>query len=433
MANEKLYSPDEARDVLMKATKEKLDGFAREIEGLKARELKKALIPNHKHNPGVEAGAGVEDVPPGKTTKGSMGTGLDGSMGSGAAPMMNDLDKGELCKKCGKGHKALDKCMGKYDEMDKAVDKIVVHKPERSPKPVPPDADHTVRKEKDKVIYEAKKTELVDAKGKRTTSGIHPDSTLPEDKKPELVNKPGKTPEKAGSGGAIIKGKEIKKAERHDFSAKSTGPGSSCSICGKGRVGHEERGYETAETKARRDAEPDSDKKGPKIKKADPLSHPDLLSLPKDGEKKDPKKPEPVKKAATPPMAKPPSGQNMGTSVPTSAPKAPKAPMMKGVMNDVVQRESAQMGAPAPKPAGPAKMPTPEQHAGRAAHFADAMGGAFQPKPAPLAAPKPALRLKSPKAAGVTAGPAAAPKPVMNAARPAKPGIFAKLANKFKG
>jgi hypothetical protein len=154
------------------------------------------------------------------------------------------------------------------------------------------------------------------------------------------------------------------------------------------------------------------------------------------------------------PVAKPPSGVNMA-KVPTSAPKpamakgltnmtsaarsserAPTAGSMaksedvkKGIMSDaarnsdpMVASHAAHVASQKPAPA-PKKMPTPEQHASRAAEFDAALGGQYQPTPSPAAKPQ---GLKSPKAAGVVAS-----KPVMNAARPAKPGIFATLSAAF--
>jgi hypothetical protein len=298
VADEKTYSPEEAREILIKATREKVDAYAKEIEALRTRELKKSLIPNHKHNQGSQASAGIEDVPHGKINP----KGVDKAMA-----------KEELCKQCGKGHE-LDKCGGEI-EMGKDP---------------------------------AKKSELVDAKGAKKDNHTVSGSKLPPDAG-KHVNKPGKSSKTAGSGGVILPGSKLKKS-------------------------------------------------------------------------------------ATPPMAKPPSGANMGTAVPTSAPKAPKAPMAKGMLADGAKQADPISAAHAAKTAGAApkvKMPTPAEHAQRAAGFEAAAGGAFQPKPAAPAA-KPAVKLPglaSPKAAGVTRSAG----PVMNAARPApavKPGIFGKLFGK---
>jgi hypothetical protein len=342
VADEKLYTPEEAREVLIKATREKVDAYAKEIEALRTRELKKSLIPNHKHNQASQASSGVEDVPPGKIN----GKGVDKSMA-----------KEELCKQCGKSSHGLEKCgemtpgkAEKAEDMDKAVDKIVVHG-DKKPAPAPPGADYTVKQGKGQTVIEAKKSELVDAKGNKKDNHTVAGSKTPPDAG-KHVNKPGKSSKTAGSGGVILPGSKLKKS-------------------------------------------------------------------------------------ATPPMAKPPSGANMGTSVPTSAPKAPA--MAKGMLADAAKQADPISAAHAAvkTPAAPApKMPTPAQHADRAAGFQAAMGGAFQPKPAAPAAAAPklpgagaALGLKSPKAAGVTRSAG----PVMNAARPApaaKPGIFGKLFGK---
>lgn len=149
---------------------------------------------------------------------------------------------------------------------------------------------------------------------------------------------------------------------------------------------------------------------------------------------------------ATPPMAKPPSGENMGTKVPTSAPGAKKpaggAPVAKAGLGMAAsgQREAAAMGFPgqgaAPAPAAkPVTLPGKSAQAARANSFNDQMADvAAANKPAAAAKPalpKPAaigpagakLGLASPKAAGVTQSAG----PVQNAARPSKPGIFGKL------
>lgn len=186
-------------------------------------------------------------------------------------------------------------------------------------------------------------------------------------------------------------------------------------------------------------------------------------------------KSEPVAKAmGAPPMAKPPSGANMGTSVPTSKPAAPAAPkpaaaapkppmaapgmtkngeqygmeqaekkeLAKIGMAEHGQREAAAMGFPGQAAAAPKPVKLPGKGAAPApgtSSMHDQMGDAAAAnKPAPAAAkpilPKPpaagpagkALGMASPKAAGVTRSAG----PVQNAARPAapsKPGIFGKL------
>jgi hypothetical protein len=107
-----------------------------------------------------------------------------------------------------------------------------------------------------------------------------------------------------------------------------------------------------------------------------------------------------INKKAEPPMAKPPSGVNMATKVPTSAPKAPKmgggmpkmakddsiaaggdVSIQKGVLSDIATKDAESRGAPVHAvPAKHTKMPSPEEHAVRAATHQAAMQGAFQPK-----------------------------------------------------
>lgn len=381
VADEKTYTIEEAREVLLKNTREKISAYAKEIEALRERELKKAIIQPHKHNQALQAAGAAEDMPPGKVNPKGIDKKLDKNIGSTAAtpsmgtaapgPSMAMAEKAEaLCKKCGKSH-----------DMAKACG-------------------------------EMEKSDLVDAKGKKSDNHTVAGSKLPDDAKPKQINEG--TAKNPGSGGIKLPGSNLKKSE--------------------------------------------------------------------------------LKKNAAPPTAKPPSGKNMGTAVPTSAPKAPamkSEPIAKEVDKIVVpgakaspapkgaEYESKQQGdkavyeakkpklekaglpatpkgqmqqhgmiagskaaamgaqgAPAPAP----KLPTPAEHADRAAGFQAAMGGAFQPKPAAPAAggvklPGAGLGLKSPKAAGVTRGAMAPPSagPVMNAARPApaaKPGIFGKLFGK---
>jgi hypothetical protein len=89
-----------------------------------------------------------------------------------------------------------------------------------------------------------------------------------------------------------------------------------------------------------------------------------------------------IKKAATPPTAKPPSGKNMGTGVPTSAPATPKMPMAKvglpadGGMKAHMSAAASMAGKPAAAPAPKVQLPSPAQHADRASQFADFTPGA---------------------------------------------------------
>ena len=86
--NEKLYTPEEVRDILLKAARERIAEYAVEIENLRKREgVAKAIIPVHAHNQGTQAGPGIEDIPPVKLT-----------------------EKAEKCMKCGEMHSGLQKC-----------------------------------------------------------------------------------------------------------------------------------------------------------------------------------------------------------------------------------------------------------------------------------------------------------------------------------
>lgn len=368
VADEKTYTIEEAREVLLKNTREKISAYAKEIEALRERELKKAVIQPHKHNQGLQAASAAEDMPPSKVNPKGIDKKLDKNIAATApttsmataapGPSMAMAEKAEvLCKKCGKSHDMQKGC----GEMEKAAqDGTKIPPPTGGAEGDWRDAQEAMAQQKG-----VKKSDLIDAKGKRTDNHTVAGSKLPDDAKPKQVNEG--TAKNPGSGGIKLPGSNLKKSE--------------------------------------------------------------------------------LKKNAAPPTAKPPSGKNMGTAVPTSA---PKAPMAKGMLTDAAKQAdpiSAAHAAAQPAAAAPApKMPTPAQHAERAAGFQAAMGGAFQPKPAAAAAPAGGVKLpgaglglKSPKAAGVTRGALAAPKPavsagpVMNAARPApaaKPGIFGKLFGK---
>jgi hypothetical protein len=380
VADEKTYTPDEANQILLKATREKVEAFEKEIKALRDRELKKALIPSHKHNQATQSSSGIEDVPPGKSNPKGIDKGMEKNAqmgygpsavnqmatGGGAGMSLAEKKAEALCKKCGKGHGELEKC---GDIMPGKVEKADLHS----------------------------------EKGKRTDNHTVAGSKLPDDAKSKQVNEG--TSKDPGSGGIKLPGSNLKK-----------------NIQG-----------------------------GPQIMG-------NMLS--------------PGLKKANPPMAAPPSGKNMGTAVPTSAPKAPamkaeKKPEVVVTREQTVYKDGLEKAAlpTAPKAqaqqhaviagskaaagAGPAAAPAPKlpgaaDQAARASGFQAAAAGAFQPKgpissgldlaPKAGAAPKlpgASLGLKSPKAAGVTRG-AMSAGPVQNAARPAgaKPGIFGKLFGK---
>jgi hypothetical protein len=435
--SEKTYTPQEAVEILKKAAADKIKAMESKLQDLRKREqLSKGLVPPHKHNVGSPASAGMEDVPPSKlnppgkndklvggtaTQKGEEFSVEDSSHEETSGEISPaDMTKALLCKKCGKSH-----------DLEKGCDGMG-------------------------------KAELVDAKGNTKSNSEESAATMPDDEA-KHVNKPTKS--KPGSGGVITKGKKLGKSlkdihgavlakaasensEKHDFLPRTRSPVADCKWCGedfKHSNHNQEPAEEHWETKSRRDREK-------------------------------------VNKSAAPPTAKPPSGTNMATKVPTSAPKAPamgkkaqemdkavdkivvpksqkpkvpsaerdhtvqvskdktvyekKPELEKGVMADIAAKNNA--GAPAPKdPGANVKLPSPTQQTGRANMFGAAMAGEYQPPaatPAKMAtAPAPAKPvggLASPKAAGITPKPAMSAGPVMNAARPSKPGIFGRLLGK---
>ncbi len=234
------FTNEQAAQIVVEYGRKRFEQITKNLRDLRDAELKKALIPPHKHTVGTTASGGVEDVPPGKINPKGKNDALK------SAPKMeessqhrgeetsgeispDDLSKEELCKKCGKMHDLVKGC----DGMGKAM--------------------------------------LKDSKGKEKDNGIHPESVLPDDAKSKEISAD-------GSGGDIKKGKVAK---------------------------------------------------------------------------------------ATPPMAKPPSGKNMGTHVPTSQPG-----MTKGVMADIAMRNSPP-GPGAAAPAPKVTLPTPAQHEARQSQYAD--------------------------------------------------------------
>jgi hypothetical protein len=338
VADDKTFTPDEAAAIASEFFHKRMHELSKHVKDLRQRELakadkklSKAIIPPHKHTPGMSAGGGIEDVPganpPGK--KDAMKAEESSHEESSGEISADDMEKALLCKKCGKSHE-LEKGCG---ELDKAM--------------------------------------LKDAKGKEKDNGIHPDSTLPEDKKSEEVSAD-------GSGGDVKKGKKVKKslAEIRTLAKAYNSPsmvhGSTPPVKGS-----------QPKPQPVSDADHEADKKAAGIKK--------------------------TAKKAEPPMAKPPSGKNMATHVPTSTTAKPPAPALgKGVMSDIARQNSPPVPGAAAEPK--VQMPTPEQHAARAQQFSD-FGPAqtFQPQP---------KGLPQPKAAGVAAAPAK------------KPGIFGRLMGK---
>lgn len=241
------FTNEQAAQIVLEYGRTRFEQITKNLRELRDAELKKALVPPHKHTVGTTSTAGVEDVPPGKVNPRGKNDALKeessmteesshrGEETSGEISP-DDLSKEELCKQCGKSHDLSKGC----DGMGKAM--------------------------------------LKDSKGREKDNGIHPESVMPEDAKSKEISAD-------GSGGTIKKGKVAK---------------------------------------------------------------------------------------ANPPMAKPPSGKNMGTHVPVSKP-AP-TPVVKGVMADIAMRNSP------PRPDAPAApnvtLPTPAQHEDRAAQFASFTPGA---------------------------------------------------------
>ncbi len=137
---------------LSKSIMEKIEKIKIQLKQISDRELKKSLIPVHNHNPGSVVSGGIEDVPYGKVNP------------KGTA-------KAEKCMKCGHMHQALDKC----GEMKKTAKSPILGR------------------------KSTKKSELVDAKGNRSSNSentpfpVKADGTGMKEVKAE------------GSGGKVVK------------------------------------------------------------------------------------------------------------------------------------------------------------------------------------------------------------------------------------
>lgn len=97
----KTYTSNEVLGIWKKVEEDKIKTFEAELQGLRKREVAKALVPPHKHDEGMTASGGVEDVPGSRM-----------------------IGKGGMCKSCGKSEE-LCKCMGKAmlsDSKGKRVD-----------------------------------------------------------------------------------------------------------------------------------------------------------------------------------------------------------------------------------------------------------------------------------------------------------------------
>lgn len=461
---------------------ERIEAFRLQIKEVRERELSKALIPIHDHKPGTTVGSGTEDVPYGKlnpkgVAKNAM-MGYGGSnlpiQGAGMAPGAGGLAmsqkpvvKAEMCKKCGNMHMPLDKCGA------------------------------------DTMVVGAKKAELQDEKGHRESNSVNTPHPTPKKQTGDKggIVLPGANLKKAltagvPSGAPSTKVNDLGKAyispttkfgpakpvtspapkpkpvtaEEHAADKKAAGLTKGAlvpkpkapSVAMAGNM--KQNPKNTFPNK-----NPDGGQAKPKVMHVQPdaehkseyLSKPPVsqaqraamgaaaggksnLGIPKSVGKefidKDPGGKLPAKKAE-PPMAKPPSGKNMQTHVPTST---AKSELTKGMFAQAAQQAdpvSASHAAQVKPPAGKVQLPGAAAQAGRAAGFGAAMAGEFQPKgpissglelatPAKPASPagmraSGSLGLASPKAADVLPG--AGAKPAAPQSPAAKPGIFGKI------
>lgn len=410
---EKEFSIDEAAGIIRKDFHEKLAKYSKELEELVKREkAAKALVISHKHNPGSMVGSGTEDIPPGKANP----------KGTEKAEMtksdLEEVEHGPTLTHFNAPH-------GKYE----------VHKDS--------DGHHVT------YIPHEGKEQYLGAASSSLGAGLKVErhhASASKTAKAEELSKPAVSEAQRAAMGAAASGKStlgIPKKVGEKFMAEDKGgklpakKSESCAKCGELHGKMAKCGEMTTKSEL-------VDAKG---NRSDNHTRPDAAPMPSKKPSKD-QSPEDTgaggqlktvgpkalaersKKAgmnkAQPPMAKPPSGVNMATKVPTSSPgmKKKAEELDKGVMADVIARQAKDMGAPAATENTP-KMPSVAQHAARASEYADFMPAATGPAGSKLG-------LGSPKAVGVTRS-ATSAGPVRSAAKPEaakRPGIFGKLFNK---
>lgn len=361
----------EVDEILTKSQKRllaKIESLRLQIKQVSERELSKALIPIHDHKPGTTVGAGTEDVPYGKLNPPgvdkSMKKDLDGSGAGGGAASASDgvagsgqglamkekTAKAEKCMKCGDMHSSLEKC-------------------------------GTI------------KSDLVDEKGKLSSNSIN--TPFKDGAKVSLESFGDK-------GGIKLPGANLKKA-------LTAGMGSGApstlingdALAGKKKPKPSKPVVLTVQPDAERKSEESLGKVMPSGLK--PAKAPSVAMSGNNGPH-DAGQPLPK---AEPPMAKPPSGKNMATAVPTST---AKSELTKGMFAQAAQQAdpvSASHAAQVKPPAGGGiKLPGAHLQAARAQSHTDALAGAFQPK-GPIHSgleldrpAKPTMGLKSPKMGG---------------------------------
>lgn len=276
----------EVNEILSKSQKnllQRIESYRLQIKEVRERELAKSLIPVHNHKPGTTVGAGTEDVPYGKLNP-------------------KGVDKSEKCMKCGDMHKPLDKC-----GMMKALD----NSPKQPSEPGPSDsapADnkcekcgaHSMSGLCDKCwdkLTPQKKSELVDEKGNRKSNSVN--TPHPEPKK-----------QTGDKGGVRLPGAGLKKAM-----TASMGSGvPSTKVNDLGKAAPKAKAPSVAMAGNTGNAK----NKMPIKESNGGVAKPKVMNASPDIERK-----------SEPPMAKPPSGKNMGTAVPTSTTKKSDAALAK--------------------------------------------------------------------------------------------------------
>jgi len=378
--SEKTYTVEELLAAWKKVEAEKIQKFEAELKMLRARELKKALVPPHKHDEGTTASGGIEDVPSDKMTdKTEVSVSVSASDDDGGSVSRSfSFDtkdakkaekkaekKGAICAKCGM-MKSMCKCSLMKDVAPSGFMKAMVS--DEKGKLI-----DTGKRDGSKLAHDAKekqynegtesdpgsggiitkgpkairkaaaqggpaKTNTNDAAKKmgapkRSATEMQPDSKLPQE--PEKLNT-----QKA----EFLSKPPVSEAQRRAMFAAASGH-STLGIpksVGKEFSDADQGGKLPEHKKTKKDEVPMAkehigfdklkNKLAHKPGVSDPAAVAAAIGRKKYGQAEMSRAAHAGKAAhkAEPPMAKPPSGKNMATAVPTSKPMAaPKMGMMK--------------------------------------------------------------------------------------------------------
>ena len=312
-----IYNAVDTKDI--KGLHAEIEALAEQLELMaKAESTQKSLIIPHHHSSSMKAGSGIEDVPPARinppgkddprkqdtslakvSIPGSRKNKRPGIFGKKTEslvenhPSKDGVDKAELmdkkCKKCGELSKE-EKC-AKCGEMSLPMNKsAIIYSPD----------------------------------GKLDIQGKAKGAVLPEDKKIKEIDTSDIGEVKKGSV-KDLRGKAMKKTELNKAEHKI---GDRVTVSDLSGIDSGKSGTIIDHRSIKRDGRGVPELGGhykpmdPKKEHAVKLDNGNVITMHKNRLTRE------QAQKAEPPMAKPPSGKNMGTAVPTSKPAAPKMPKM---------------------------------------------------------------------------------------------------------